>query len=315
MKFTSAFVALVSVALSVSAPVRRRVDDSLVPEFGVESGVNPDGTGNCDGIAGPDGKPVLIPCDCPPSRQSFIDSLNANVAAGKAVNNPDVAVEFPEDDSVESQLARFNAATVTLQNLNGPGVGCPQAATTFGAQIKAIQDGTSPAGGASGGSNTTATSKPASASSAASSVPPAASSASAATTSSSATPSRTDTTKDTSVEDDLVPEFGIEAGVNPDGTGNCEGVAGPDGKPVLIPCTCPPERQSFIQSLQANVANGFAVNNPDVAVSFPTDDSVASQLARFQAATVTLQNLEGPGVGCPQAATTFSQQIKAIQGQ
>lgn len=28
------------------------VDPSLIPPFGVEPGVNPDGTGNCDGVLG-----------------------------------------------------------------------------------------------------------------------------------------------------------------------------------------------------------------------------------------------------------------------
>ena len=69
----------------------------------------------------------------------------------------------------------------------------------------------------------------------------------------------------------------------------------------------------ILQSLSDNVAAGRAVNNPGVAVSFPTDNSKASKLARMQAALVTLQNLRGPGVGCPAAATTFLAQQAAIQ--
>jgi hypothetical protein len=53
------------------------------------------------------------------------------------------------------------------------------------------------------------------------------------------------------------------------------------------------------------VAAGHAVNNPSVAVTFPTDDSNASKAARNQASLVTLQNLNGPGVGCPAASTTL----------
>jgi hypothetical protein len=53
------------------------------------------------------------------------------------------------------------------------------------------------------------------------------------------------------------------------------------------------------------VAAGHAVNNPSVAVTFPTDDSNASKAARIQASLVTLQNLKGPGVGCPAASTTL----------
>jgi len=66
--------------------------------------------------------------------------LNANVAAGHATNNPSIAVSFPTDNSKASQLARINAALVTLQNLRGPGAGCPAASTTFVAQQAAIQN-------------------------------------------------------------------------------------------------------------------------------------------------------------------------------
>lgn len=47
------------------------------------------------------------------------------------------------------------------------------------------------------------------------------------------------------------------------------------------------------------------MNNPSAPVSFPTDDSNASKAARIQAVLVTLQNLNGPGVGCPAASTTL----------
>jgi hypothetical protein len=76
--------------------------------------------------------------------QFISQSLNANVAAGRVVNNPSVPVSFPTDGSKDSQLARLQTAIVTLQNLRGPGQGCPAASTTFLAQQKAIQDGTAP---------------------------------------------------------------------------------------------------------------------------------------------------------------------------
>ena len=48
------------------------------------------------------------------------------------------------------------------------------------------------------------------------------------------------------------------------------------------------------KSLSANVAAGFAVNNPDVKIgAFPTGDSAEDQIARIQASLVTLQNLDG----------------------
>ncbi|TFY76108.1 hypothetical protein EWM64_g7903, partial [Hericium alpestre] len=132
--------AMISIALFLAGatsarPVRRDVDPSLIPEFGFQSGINPTGTDDCDGaVNGADGKPIKIPCACPPDRQTFIDDLNANVAAGHAVNNPTVEVSFPTDNSQASQLARLNTAAVTLQNLNGPGKGCPVVSTTFSAQ-------------------------------------------------------------------------------------------------------------------------------------------------------------------------------------
>lgn len=53
--------------------------------------------------------------------------------------------------------------------------------------------------------------------------------------------------------------------------------------------------------------------SPSVAVSFPTGSSKQDQAARIEAAIVTLQNLNGPGVGCPSAATTLNGQLAAAQ--
>jgi hypothetical protein len=61
-----------------------------------------------------------------------------NVQAGIAVNNPSVKVEFPTDNSKESQSARITAALISLQNLNGSGKGCPAASTTLVARQKAL---------------------------------------------------------------------------------------------------------------------------------------------------------------------------------
>lgn len=146
MKFIYAVVALFAIVSSVSATptllkrlMRRDVNPNLIPQFGISPGVNPTGTGNCQGVQGPNG-PIEVPCVCPPDRNLFIADLNANVAAGHCTNNPAIAVPpFPEDDSPASQSTRLYIATITLQNLHGPGQGCPQASTTFGAQAKAIQ--------------------------------------------------------------------------------------------------------------------------------------------------------------------------------
>ena len=67
-----------------------------------------------------------------------IQALVKNVQAGVAVNNPSVKVGFPTDDSKQSQSARITAALITLQNLNGPGKGCPASSTTLLAQQKAL---------------------------------------------------------------------------------------------------------------------------------------------------------------------------------
>ncbi|KAJ6550676.1 hypothetical protein DFH09DRAFT_1366678 [Mycena vulgaris] len=273
MKFTSAFLSAVVLAISVSAiPVQKRgVDPALVPQFGITAGTNPTGTGDCDGVNG-----IKIPCTCPPSRDSFIASLSADVAAGHDINNPGVLAPFPTDGSVASQITRIQTSVTTLQNLFGPGKGCPASATTFLAQIKALQDGTAA---------------------------PAAAPAPAAPAPAAPAPAAP-----AGFDGSLVPQFGIVAGTNPTGTGDCDGVNG-----IKIPCSCPPNRDSFIAAVAANVAAGHDINNPGVLAPFPTDGSAASQIARLQTSVTSLQNLFGPGKGCPASATTFLAQIKALQ--
>jgi len=275
MKFTSALLSTVLVVSVSAVPVQKRgVDPALVPDFGIVAGTNPTGTGDCDGVNG-----IKIPCSCPPSRDSFITSLSADVAAGHDVNNPSVAAPFPTDNSVASQITRLQTSVTTLQNLHGAGVGCPASSTTFLAQIQALQDGTA---------------APAAAPAPAASPSPAPAPAAAA-------PAGFDAS--------LVPDFGVSPGVNPTGTGDCDGING-----IKIPCSCPPSRDSFIAQVAANVAAGHDVNNPAVAAPFPTDSSTASQITRIQTAISSLQNLSGPGVGCPAASTTFSAQLKALTG-
>ncbi|KAH8085949.1 hypothetical protein BXZ70DRAFT_978485 [Cristinia sonorae] len=291
MKFTTFVLSAAAfyAASTVSLPIKRDVPANLVPQFGRQSGINPDGNGNCDGVNGPNGRPILVPCSCPPPRDQFIQSLNANVAAGHAVNNPGIQVSFPTDNSKNSQLARINAALVTLQNLRGPGVGCPASSTTFVAQQKAIQDGTAPPA--------PAPQAPA---------PPAAAPPPPPAQGGNGKPSAAQVAQ-------LAPDLGFRSGVNPTGTGDCDGaVNGPDGRPIKIPCACPPNRADFIAALQRDVAAGFAVNNPSVKVSFPTDNSKASQSARIGTALVTLQNLNGPGKGCPAVSTTLQAQQRAL---
>ena len=233
-------------------------------------------------------------------------------------------MSFPTDNSKASQLARIQTAIVTLQNLRGPGVGCPAASTTFLAQQQAIAAG--PDTGPPAPAPAPASPAPAPASPA----PAPASPAPAPQSPAPASPAPGAPAPAGGVDPNLVPQFGLQAGLNPTGTGDCDGIKNAAGQVVKIPCSCPPDRGSFIavsislsvpritvlklvlQSLSANVAAGHAVNNPGVAVSFPTDNSKASQIARIQTAIVTLQNLRGPGVGCPAASTTFVAQQQAI---
>jgi hypothetical protein len=153
MKFIQAvlaFSAIVSFVSATPAPhkrfMKRDVNPNLIPQFGVTPGITLGNSASCTGVTGSNGQPIAIPCDCPPDRNQFIADLNANVAAGQCINNTAVAVPpFPDDDSVQSQLTIFHIATITLQNLHGPGVGCPQSSTTWGAQVQKLQDTANPA--------------------------------------------------------------------------------------------------------------------------------------------------------------------------
>ncbi|KAF8554516.1 hypothetical protein OG21DRAFT_1059005 [Imleria badia] len=328
--------AVASLPLNGNLQRKRDVDPDLVPSFGWQAGINSDGTGNCDGaVNGTNGKPILVPCQCPPNSTFFLAALNENVAVGFVTTNPTVRLTFPTDNSTASQLARLNAAAVTLQNLEGPGVGCPILSTTFSAQHKAIVAETS-------NTTTPPTISPfapatpsisASASQASKigscSVTPSAPATTPAQTSSPASPSPpvTNTTSgslsssnSTSPTDAqiaaLAPSLGWQSDLNPDGTGNCDGaVNGTNGKPILVPCQCPPDPPDYISNLTANIRAGHVVLNPTVLLAFPTDNTTASQNARLNAAAVTIQNLNGPGKGCPMASTNLTAQSKAINAK
>jgi hypothetical protein len=223
----------------------------------------------------------------------YISQLIANVQAGKALNNPTVLVSFPTGDSKAEKSARLNAASITIQNLNGPGKGCPVVSTTFPIQQKAIDAGTDVV---STPSNLSINSQPAPA-------PP-----------SNANPNGDSTgVPDAATIRNLAPELGFRSGVNPTGSGDCDGaVNGADGKPIKIPCSCPPPQNVYLDALVKNVQAGIAVNNPSVRVTFPTDNSNQSQSARITAALITLQNLNGPGKGCPAASTTLVARQQAL---
>ena len=143
---------------------------------------------------------------------SWKQVLNQNVAAGFVTTNPSVKVTFPTDSSTASQLARLNAAAVTLQNLEGPGKGCPIASTTFTAQGKAIE-----AGGSSPGPAPTTTPSPMPPSNStivnsATGVPTPATNVTSSDLSSSSNTSPTDAEIAA-----LAPPLGWQSGINPDG--------------------------------------------------------------------------------------------------
>ncbi|KAH9987106.1 hypothetical protein BJV77DRAFT_803861 [Russula vinacea] len=306
MKFLFDFVPLgILTATAVSSfPVTQRdVNEALVPPFGFSSGLNPTGTGDCDGaVKGGNGQPIKIPCDCPPDRATFIKILNANVAAGHVLDNPSVTISFPEDSSKASQLARLNAASVTLQNLNGSGKGCPIVSTTFQAQAATINAGTQPAPSASPSAPSTSLTPTIKKAGTPTSLP--------------AAPSASSSSLTLAQVEALAPQLGFSTGKNPTGTGNCDGaINGVDGKPIQVPCSCPPDQATFDQHLFADALAGHAVNNPTVKVTFPTDNTIASQLARVDTALVTLQNLNGPGKGYPAVSTTLTTQQAALLKQ
>ncbi|EIN06908.1 hypothetical protein PUNSTDRAFT_72754 [Punctularia strigosozonata HHB-11173 SS5] len=313
MKSFAIAITFLAASVSISAfPLQklRRADvdaatiAALAPPLGFTAGLNPDGTGSCDGANGADGKPIKIPCDCPPDNATYIAALTTNVQAGHQVNNTGVLVNFPTDNSISSEQARITTALETLQNLVGPGKGCPAVSTTLQALSKSLD------AQASAGASTVAAVTAAPATSAA-----AAPATSAATVTSAADDATATSSSGLTLEqvDQLAPDLGFSSGVNPTGTGDCDGaVNGADGKPIKIPCSCPPPRSLFIADLFANIQAGHQVNNTGVAVNFPTDDSVASQQARITASLETLQNLEGPGKGCPAVSTTLQAQSKAL---
>lgn len=105
------------------------VNPALVPDFGVVSGTNANAqqVGSCDGFVAATSAKVLIPCTCPPSRDSFLAALNKNVAAGQVEGTPVQFNNDAADQSAATNQQRGTAMVVTLQNLFGPGKGCPAA--------------------------------------------------------------------------------------------------------------------------------------------------------------------------------------------
>ena len=202
--------------------------------------------------------------------------LIANVNAGHAINNPTVQLSFPIGDSKQDKHDRITAGmllfllagawlilptgTITLQNLNGPGKGCPNVSTTFAvsrsitfithsacpnrspsqAQSKAIDAGTDtpPPGGGAAAATTPAKATTTSSTTATPSATP------ATTSSASGVPSEADIRR-------LAPDLGAVPNQEPIGA-ECLGPVQPDGQKKRIPCPCPPEREAFLKVSKFN---------------------------------------------------------------
>lgn len=105
------------------------INPSLVPDFGVQQNANANARqqGSCDGFNAASNAVVNIPCSCPPSRATFLAALDKNVAAGSVQGEKVVFSNDAGDQSEATNKQRATAMLVTLQNLNGAGVGCPAA--------------------------------------------------------------------------------------------------------------------------------------------------------------------------------------------
>lgn len=324
---------------------------ALAVDLGAFPNTNPNAFGDCDGPRQPNGQIPKVPCSCPPLRDAYIKALTANVLAGHAVNNTGVRISFPTGNSVQDKHGRITAGTITLQNLKAAGVGCPNVATTFSQQSKNLDTcgdfvcGGAPSSGPPIASSTQApapTQPPANVAAEstvtvtvqtvvtstvtvtrgatptpqapAQVIAPAPPASSAAPPASSAAPPVNNgngvITRDIVAQ--LAPQLGSVKNNNPNPFGDCDGPRQPDGTIPKVPCACPPDRDEFIDQLFANALAGHAVHNPTVGVTFPTGNSKADQHARITASTITLQNLNGPGQGCPNVSTTLKAQSDAI---
>ncbi|KAH8785266.1 hypothetical protein F5883DRAFT_84593 [Diaporthe sp. PMI_573] len=118
---------------------------SLIPEFGVEAGVNPTGTGDCDGFNAALNKVVPINCaKCPPPRDAYVEQLAKDLNAGNSFGSP---VTFNTDPATandpQANKDRATACLTSLQSFYGSkGVGCPAVAAPNMAkqQITGVRD-------------------------------------------------------------------------------------------------------------------------------------------------------------------------------
>ncbi|KAG9233589.1 hypothetical protein BJ875DRAFT_378318 [Amylocarpus encephaloides] len=122
------FIVFFALLISVSAyPYHGQADETLVPEFGVITGTDPDvlQRGSCSGF---NGQLVPIPCTCPPDRKQFINALNDALQAGNVEGEPIAFSNDAGDQSRVTNKQRATACVIVLQSFNGEkGNGCPVA--------------------------------------------------------------------------------------------------------------------------------------------------------------------------------------------
>lgn len=109
-----------------------------------------------------------------------------------------------------------------------------------------------------------------------------------------------------SIDPSLIPDSGIVAGQDPNGSGSCAGANN-----ILIPCFCPPDRQEFVEKVNSAVALGNVLGTPVTFNVNPLAQSNKDKLDRATTSLIVLQNFNGTrGVGCPAASapTMLNQQ-------
>jgi hypothetical protein len=104
------------------------------------------------------------------------------------------------------------------------------------------------------------------------------------------------------VDEMLVPEFGVVSDTDRDALqiGSCTGF---NGQFVPIPCTCPPDRNLFINALNNALEVGNVEGEPITFSNDASDQSEATNKQRATACIIVLQSFNGEkGDGCPVAS-------------
>lgn len=101
----------------------------------------------------------------------------------------------------------------------------------------------------------------------------------------------------------LVPSFGVTRNTNANAKqrGSCDGSNGQ--ATVLIPCSCPPDRDAFLAKLSTAAAQGNVFGDKITFSDDAADQSVATNKKRATAMLLVLQSFDGAkGKGCPGAS-------------